>query len=229
MPSGLVRALPTGRQAELGGCQATRTLRWAIASSTENERNCRCCGEAASARRRAGDGRIYCRLASGQSTPGPSGGEPTQALVIWARVMRWRRPRPAWRAGGPAARGGGGTAGRPAARRGGEPVGGVLGDEDAVRIRITFLSTQVGELGTDFVAHIPIRERDDEISTGPMVMAQPPSASAIKAAGAEATSCPAGRTRKLHSSWFQARCHGAAIRARPLQEGALPAPGQSQR
>ena len=40
--------------------------------------------------------------------------------------------RPAWRAGGPAARGGGGTAGRPAARRGGEPVGGVLGDEDGV-------------------------------------------------------------------------------------------------
>ena len=40
-----------------------------------------------------------------------------------------------------------------------------------LRIRITFLSTQVSELGSDFVAHVPIRERDDEISTGPMVMA----------------------------------------------------------
>jgi hypothetical protein len=39
------------------------------------------------------------------------------------------------------------------------------------RIRITFLSAQVGELGSDFVAHVPIREGDDEIPTGPMVMA----------------------------------------------------------
>jgi hypothetical protein len=36
----------------------------------------------------------------------------------------------------------------------------------ASRIRITFLPAQVGELGSDFAAHIPIRERDDEIFNG---------------------------------------------------------------
>ena len=41
----------------------------------------------------------------------------------------------------------------------------------ASRIRITFLPAQVGELGSDFVAHVLIRERDDEIFNGPMVMA----------------------------------------------------------
>jgi hypothetical protein len=59
-------------------------------------------------------------LASGQSTPaGPPAGKPAQALAASARATRWSRPRPAWRAGGRAARSGGGTAGRPAARRGG--------------------------------------------------------------------------------------------------------------
>ena len=36
----------------------------------------------------------------------------------------------------------------------------------ALRIRITFLPAQVGELGSHFVAHVPIRERDDEIFNG---------------------------------------------------------------
>jgi len=36
----------------------------------------------------------------------------------------------------------------------------------ALRIRITFLPAQVGELGSHFVAHVPIRERDDEIING---------------------------------------------------------------
>ena len=37
VPSGLVRAIPAGRQAELGAARATRTLTWAIVVSTENE------------------------------------------------------------------------------------------------------------------------------------------------------------------------------------------------
>jgi hypothetical protein len=40
VPTGLVRAIPAGRQAEFGAARATRTLTWAIAGRTENE-NCR--------------------------------------------------------------------------------------------------------------------------------------------------------------------------------------------
>lgn len=36
----------------------------------------------------------------------------------------------------------------------------------ASRIRSIFLPAQVGELGSDFAAHVPIRERDDEIFNG---------------------------------------------------------------
>ena len=37
VPTGLVRAIPAGRQAEFGAAGATRTLAWAIAGSTENK------------------------------------------------------------------------------------------------------------------------------------------------------------------------------------------------
>jgi len=102
----------------------------------------------------------------------------------------------------------------------------------ASRIRITFLPAQVGELGSDFAAHVPIRERDDEIFNGSHRHGVASFGQRYKSSRSrdddELTNTkkhhgapswchllPCWAHEKPHSSWFQPRCRSLFAESLP--------------